>query len=316
MLSRVAESIYWMSRYLERAQNIARLIDVHGQLVLDQPRVNPQDHWAALLHASCNYDAFLESHPTPGPESAFHFLAFDSEHTGSMLNCISYARENARGVREILSGEFWEQINALYHEVNDASTKDASSAQLQHECFFSRVKALGLSFEGIVNGTMSQQEEALWFRIGQLLERADQTSRILDVKYFVLLPSSEDVGTPLDQIQWSGLLRSISALQVYRSEYGAITPANVVELLVLGRRFPRAILYCVTEADSALRQILGTQAGFFRNEAEQLLGQLTSELNYQTVDNVLANGLHEYIDRFQNLLTDVGEAVHSTYFTH
>lgn len=315
MLSRVAESIYWMSRYLERAQNIARLIDVQGQLVLDQPGIEPESNWEALLHASGSYETYTKLYPEGGAELAFNFLSFDRDHAGSLLSCITFARENARSVREILSTEFWEQINALYHDVKSAAPQLSSDEQ-QHGRFFSRVKALGLSFEGIVSGTMSQKEETLWFRVGQLLERADQTSRILDVKYFVLLPSSDAVGTPLDQIQWSGLLRSTSALQVYRSEYGAITPANVVELLVLGRSFPRAVLYCITEAETALRQVLGTNAGYFQNPAEHLLGQLTAQLNYLTVEAVLTNGLHEYIDSFQTLLGDIGLAIHSTYFEH
>lgn len=315
MLSRVAESIYWMSRYLERGQNMARLIDVQKRLVLDQPETNgsTQQHWNALLQAFSSLEEFQARHPTPRTDDALDFLAFDAENMSSVWACISRARENARSVREILSTEFWEQMNTLYHEIQRANTLPRD--ELETSNFFQHVKLMGLSFEGIVSGTMSQREERLWFRVGQLLERAEQTSRTLDLKYFVLLSTPSDVGTPLDQIQWSGLLRSASALQVYRLEYGSISPRNVAELLILGRHFPRSIRYCMIEAEGALREVLGTLPGYFQNPAEQRLGQFCSELNYQTIDTIQQFGFHQYIDRVQQEVAAVDTSINHVYFS-
>jgi uncharacterized alpha-E superfamily protein len=174
---------------------------------------------------------------------------------------------------------------------------------------------LGLSFGGIINDTMAHTEGWNWFRCGRLLERADKTSRILDVKYFTVLPPSSDIGSPYDQIQWTGLLKSTSALEAYRARYGQISRENIIEFLTLNRYFPRSILHCLIRADEALRAILGTWPNHFQNSAEQQLGQLCSELSYATIDTIISFGLHEYIDKLQSQINRVGEAIHAVYFS-
>src|SRR5262245_26055893 len=150
--------------------------------------------------------------------------------------------------------------------------------------------------------------------MGRLLERADKTSRILDVKYFTLLPSVSDIGSAVDTIQWSALLESASALEMYRKRHGRITPANVADFLILDREFPRAMHFCLIEAEQSLTAITGNRGGRIYTSAEQKLGRLRSELNYSRIDELINHGLHEFIDQFQTRLNDVGEAIYETFF--
>jgi uncharacterized alpha-E superfamily protein len=161
---------------------------------------------------------------------------------------------------------------------------------------------------------MTHGEAWHFCQLGRMIERADKTSRILDVKYFILLPKPTDVGTPYDDVQWLALLRSASALEMYRQRHGRISPVNVVKFLVLDKEFPRAVLHCLTRANESLHAISGTPPGSFSNSAEQRLGQLRAELAYTQAEEVISGGLHEFIDDFQKRLNNVGEAVYESFF--
>jgi uncharacterized alpha-E superfamily protein len=180
--------------------------------------------------------------------------------------------------------------------------------------FYERVRFSGQQFTGVTDATMTHGEAWHFCRLGRLIERADKTSRILDVKYFILLPSPEDVGTPLDDVQWSALLRSASALEMYRQRHGQITPSRVVEFLVLDKEFPRAVLYCLTKANESLHKITGAALGGFSNQPEQGLGQLRAELAYTRADDIIRRGLHEFVDDLQRRLNYVGDTVHDAFF--
>ena len=162
---------------------------------------------------------------------------------------------------------------------------------------------------------MSHGEAWHFARMGRLVERADKTSRILDVKYYLLLPSVADVGTPLDTIQWAALLKSASALEMYRQTHGRITPTQVADFLILDRRFPRAMHFCLIKAEESLLAITGSRPGTFRNPAEQRLGRLRAELDYANIQEIIDGGLHEFIDGFQTKLNLAGEAIFETFFT-
>jgi uncharacterized alpha-E superfamily protein len=170
-------------------------------------------------------------------------------------------------------------------------------------------------FHGIADATMSHNEAWHFLRMGKQLERADKTSRILDVKYFMLLPSLKDVGTPYDDLHWSAVLKSVSGLEMYRQKYGHIRPREVVEFLVMDREFPRAVLYSITAANQSLHNITGTPGGAFRFRSEQMLGLLESELNFASVDDILRGGLHEYLDSVQIKLNDVDSALHADFLS-
>lgn len=310
MLSRVAESVYWMARYVERAENLARFIDVTQTLILDQPQEAPEQ-WEPLVRTTGDEEYFAEHYGEPTEDNVVRFLTFDREYGNSIIASLSAARENARTVREAISSEAWEQLNDFYHFVQDA----ASSCNGQpHSDFFEEVKQHSHQFNGIVDATLTRGEGWQFANLGRLLERADKTTRILDVKYFTLLPRVQDVGTTLDDLQWSAVLRSVSAFEAFRKRYQTITVHRVVEFLILEPSFPRTVSFCVRGANDSLHQITGSAPGTYQNDPERLLGQLHSELVYADVDTIINQGLHELIDRLQVRLNETGEAIHETFF--
>ncbi len=311
MLSRVADSIYWMSRYVERAENVARFISVNLNLSLDMPGEAGQQWWP-LVVITGDDAAFQKRIGATTKESVVQFLTFDADNPNSILSCLRSARENARSVREIISAEMWEHINKFYLMIRDGGTLDDVLDDPYH--FYEKVNVSGQQFMGVTDATMTHGEAWHFCQLGRMIERADKTSRILDVKYFILLPKATDVGTPYDDIQWLALLRSASALEMYRQRHGQISPVNVVKFLVLDREFPRAVLHCLTRANESLHAISGTVPGSFSNSAEQRMGQLRAELAYTQAEEVISGGLHEFIDDFQKRLNYVGEAVYESFF--
>jgi uncharacterized alpha-E superfamily protein len=311
MLSRVANSIYWLSRYMERAENVARFIDVNLQMMLDLP-TGSREQWHPLISISGDDAAFASHYPMPSRENVIKFLALDSENPNSIISCLRGARENARTIREAISSEMWEQVNTSYLTVIAA----ASDPLLIHSpySFFNEVKKASQLFDGITDATMLHEESWHFYRMGRLLERADKTSRLLDVKYYILLPVLADVGTPLDDIQWGAVLRSASALEMYRKRHGHIAPELIIEFLVLDHEFPRSIHYCLTTANDSLHAISGTPIGMYRNPAEQRLGQLRAELAYTDTRQIIARGLHEFLDAFQTKLNLVDQCIFDTFF--
>ena len=310
MLSRVADSIYWMARYVERAENVARFVDVNLNLVIDLgPDVDHQ--WAPLVYTTGDHEAFHKRFGLATQDNVVQFLTFDEENANSILSCLKAARENARMVREIISSQMWEEVNKFYMMVRDAKSDRANSS---HYEFFNQVKNFGALIEGVAESTMSRGEAWYFRRLGRFLERADKTSRILDVKYFLLLPSAQEVGTQFDTNQWAALLKSASALEMYRKTYGRITPLQVAEFLILNRDFPRALRFCLMRAEQSLLAISGTPPGTHSNVAEQRIGRLRSELDYTTIQEVIDGGLHEFIDAYQAQLNLVGDAIYETFF--
>jgi uncharacterized alpha-E superfamily protein len=312
MLSRVADSIYWMSRYIERAENSARFIDVNLNLSMDL-REETNTQWEPLVMTTGDDALFKTQYGNPTKENVIRFLTFDTKNPNSILSCVLKARENARTVREMIPTEAWEQINHFFLMVRDAV--DSGRAAKDPHGFFTSVKMASHLFTGITDATMSHGEGWHFIRVGRFLERADKTSRILDVKYFILLPSPGDVGTNLDHIQWAALLKSASALQMYRKQFGPISPFHVVEFLILDRLFPRAVHYCLIRVEHSLNAISGSAEGTFQNPAEKRVGQLRSLLDYTDIEDIISKGLHEFLDNLQSRLNGVGAAVSEMYFS-
>jgi uncharacterized alpha-E superfamily protein len=311
MLSRVADCVFWMSRYIERAENAARFVDVNLNLTLDLGGVL-SNQWDPLIYTTGDHEHFYERYGTATQKNALAMLTFDEQNPNSIVSCLKFARENARTIREIIAGAVWEELNKFYWFVTDAA-RNGQAADNPFE-FFNHVKRSGQLIVGIMEATMSRGEAWHFAQMGRLLERADKTSRILDVKYYILLPSVADVGTPLDAIQWSALLKSASALEMYRKRHGRITPDEVAEFLILDAEFPRALRFCLRGAEESLHAVTGTNPGTFRNQAERRLGQLRSELDYAQIGDIIETGLHEFVDSFQKKLNLVGEAVQATFF--
>jgi uncharacterized alpha-E superfamily protein len=310
MLSRVADSIYWLSRYVERAENVARFIEVNLQLMLDTSSGEDQQ-WEPLVNTTGDHAAFKKRYGAATQQNVIHFLTFDAENPNSICSCVRAARENARTIREIISSDMWLQLNKFYLMVTAAA--DSSAQPNPHE-FFTEVKNANHLFNGIAEATMTHGEPWHFFHMGRMIERADKTSRILDVKYFLLLRSARDVGTPFDDIQWAAVLRSASAFEMYRKRHGRISPKSIVQFLLLDREFPRAIHFCLLAARDSLHAISGTPPGTFRYLPEKLLGQLCSDLSFTSVEEIIQQGLHEYLDNLQTRMNHVGAGILETFF--
>lgn len=312
LLSRVADSVYWMGRYIERAENVARFVDVNLHLMLGGPSVDMSQQWQPIIDTTGDSEEFEKRYGDATRENVIEFLTFDPENPNSILSCLRAARENARTVRDTISSEMWEQANKMYLAITDEGAR-GRAAHSAHELFAS-IKLGSHLFQGITDSTMSHNEAWNFLWLGRMLERADKTSRMIDVKYFLLLPKVEDVGTTIDDVQWSAVLRSVSAFEMYRKRFGRIQPDRIAEFLLLDGEFPRSVRHCLVESGVALHAITGTPLGGFSNPAEQRLGQLRAELNYASVADIIAGGLHEFLDGLQTKLNLIDECVHSTFF--
>ncbi len=313
MLSRVANSIFWMNRYLERAENIARLIETQLHMVLDLPSLREDPNaWKPLVDITGDEEYFNQNLGAPTRENIMFFHTFDGKYPHSIKSCLTAARENARSIREVIPSEIWEMINKLYLEV--AGMGNSSKAFKNPHKFYSQIKTTSHLIMGIAYTTMSRGEGWHFAQLGRFLERADKTSRILDVKYFIILPNLETVGTSMDSVQWSALLKSTSSFEMYRKRYNLISPENIVEFLVFDREFPRSILYCVNHAEQALSRIMGTPMGTFNNDLERQFGKLSGKLNYASIDEVMSFGLHGFLDGVQSDLIQLDSAIHENFF--
>lgn len=309
MLSRVANSIYWMGRYIERAENVARFIQVNQHLMLDLP-LDELSQWQPLVITTGDIEQFRERYDQPTAENVITFLSFDANNPNSIISSVTEARENARTVRDAISSEMWEQINQMYMMVRAASASPPDSLHT----FYTNFKMASHLFVGLMETTMSHNEAWHFARLGRLCECADKTARILDVKYFIILPEVDYVGTPYDGMLWSALLKSASGFEMYRKRYHHVTPNQVAAFLILDREFPRSMYACLVRAERSLHAITGTPMDTFANRAERQLGKLRSEMSYTQIGEVIASGLHEYLDNFQLRLNDVGDAVYETFF--
>ena len=312
MLSRVAESVYWMSRYIERAENVARFIDVNYNLTLGEGDAFGEQ-WSPLVNTTGDHELFKQRHEKPTRENVLRFLAFDPANPNSIISCVAKARENARTIREVISSTMWEQVNMFHLLVRSAAEFQGTFDQLHDYC--QRVKLASHTLAGVTYTTMSHGEAWHFSRIGRLIERADKTSRIVDVQYYILLPDPADVGTTLDVVRWSALLKSASALEMYRRDHGRILPIKVADFLILDRHFPRSMHFCLIGAQESLSEITGSGAGTFSNRSEQLMGRLRSEFDYTDITDIVNQGMHEFIDGFQGHLNLVGDAIHDDFFT-
>ncbi len=312
MLSRVANSIYWLNRYIERAENVARFLEVNVNLMLDIPN-GIEQQWQPLVTTTGDRAFFEEHYGKATAENVIQFLTFDQQYPNSIFSCWQKARENARSVREIISSEMWSEVNATHQMVADAS-KDLSISDLSD--FLEQVKQASHSFVGTTDATLSRNEAWHFGRMGRFLERADKTSRILDVKYYVLLPSATDVGTLLDELGWIALLKSASAYEMYRqsSQQHRVTPAGVSGFLILDAEFPRSIQFCLWQAEQSLHRITGTPLGSWHIPIERALGRLRSEMEYLMIDEIIDRGIHEYLDQLQQQMNEVNHGIYETFF--
>ncbi len=315
MLSRVAESLFWLSRYVERAENTARIINVNLQLGLDaetRSEGGTAQHWSPIINTLEDHELYYSLHTTANAEDVSDYMTFERRNPNSILSCLALARENARTVREQMSPEMWEQLNKLHLFMQSERAQQLYTTN-PYEFYRTLIEGSYL-FQGITETTMPLGEGQDFIRAGKFIERADYTSRILDMKYHILLPSGEAVGGAVDTIQWTAVLNSCSASEAYRRHYvGQIAPWKVAEFLVLNEHFPRSILFCVTALDHALHDISGAHTASFTNEVERQSGMLRYQLAYSTVTSIFQQGLHEFLDEIQLNLIGITESLLKQY---
>lgn len=315
MLCRVVDSLFWMSRCVERAENTARLIDVNLQLVLENDACTGesfQREWEAILRTTGDMALFSKYYETADSATVMEFLTFNRNNPSSVVSCISSARENARQVRDQISSEMWEVINRL-HLYLKTTTMEQVLAQGASD-FFKEIREYIYLFQGITASTYPRQLGYDFIRAGQYLERADKTGRILDIKYWILLPSVQDVGGAIDLAQWAALLRACSALDAYHWNFvSEITPKNIANLLILSRDFPRSIRFCLEMFDQALHHISKCPLSQYSNDVERCSGKLLSDLNYTTADEIMRMGIHEYLETLQPRIAELGVKLSEAY---
>jgi uncharacterized alpha-E superfamily protein len=302
MLSRTADHLYWMARYIERAENLARMLDVNNRMLLvPQSELEIRRLWRETLDSIGVLETYVASFGEDiKPSHVVHFMALDRNNPGSIYSCLRAARENAHAVRGTLTSELWETINATWLDLRryDASKMDADEL----DSFFEWVKLRSHQFRGVSFATMMRDESNCFLRLGTFIERADNTARILDVKYNFIneAPRRDESG---EYYQWSSLLHSVSAFEIYRRTYrDQITPARVAELLLLRMDMPRSLAYCTDEAVHFLEQVANGRSV----ETLRRAGELASSLKYGRIEDILETGVHEYLTRFISRVNDIG----------
>jgi len=309
MLSRVAESLYWFGRYIERAENVARIMKVNYNLMLDADSAAQGAQWEPLVVTLGDEDDYISRYKKYTEKDVLYFLAFDEKNPNSIWSCINGARFNARSVRESISPEMFQEINEIYHKLNVEREKKQTIESMEN--IYHRVVRFSHLMIGLTERTMLQDEGWCFIRLGRMLERADKTTRILDVKYFLLLPSVGYINTPLDDIQWTALLKSASAFEPYRKKYNSIEYDRIIEFLITERNLPRSVKYSVNRAFEMLNQLDGSRG----TSSLAKLSNLNQELDTIMVENIKQHGLHEYIDSIQQRLNEIGSEIYNDYFS-
>ena len=304
MLSRTADHLYWMARYTERAENTARMLDVAVQTsMLPQSAEDAERSWRAMLGISELQEAYDARHGSYDAAKVLDFMVRDPGNPSSIASCLTGARENARAVRGTLTTELWEAHNATWLEMCNRLAKPL--ADIDPSDFFEWVKYRAHLAHGVTMGTMLDDEAMTFIRLGSFLERADNTARILDVKYH----AAKEHGSrdpQRDFYYWAALLRSVSAFEIYRKVYrDVITPERVAELLMLRADMPRSLLACVEGVVTNLRAVRNDVSA----DTERLAGKLHAELQFARIDDILAAGLHDTLTEFMERIFDLGNRV-------
>ena len=315
MLCRVADSLFWMSRYIERAENTARLTDVNIQLLLETGH-NEDDHvhahWRSILESMGDLPLFEEHFTELNTRSVAEFLTFSRRNPSSVISCVLAARENARMIRDQISSEMWEIINRLYLYLKQQNPDYLLSKGVAD--FFQHIKEMSHLFRGVTDATFPRQVGYEFIRAGCYLERVDKTGRILDAKHLLLKATESRQGGADEVVQWVSVLRSCTALEAYHRVYvGDVVPRKVVSFLVSARAFPRSILFSLNQLQFALHAISGCDLAHYSNEAERLCGRAISQLVYSSVDDILNRGLHESLAEIEETVNAIALEIGKHY---
>jgi uncharacterized alpha-E superfamily protein len=314
MLSRAAEQMFWMGRYVERTCNVARFVEVNYYLSLDWEDRYVQ--WEPLIQITGDYAFFMAQRGQFDARTVMQFLLLDEDYQNSAIRSLANARENARASREYLPLEFWDELNRVFQLLQKyASKADTSLQTMQRLC--DKITEAGVHLQGICEDYMWHGEGYHFYRLGVWIERADKTSRFLHAKYFYLLPDSKDVGSTLDDLHWAALLHSLASLDIYHRQYGLVTPDKVISFLVLDDRFPRSIRFCLQQVLESLNAIILPQGetganGPWHSKTEMV--QLLEYVDKKNGTNIVIDGLHEFINDFQIRLNSAANGVQRDFF--
>ena len=311
MLSRVADSIYWMARYVERAENLSRLLLSTQDLLLDAgaDAADAAQFWLPILMATGDEEGYAEMYPSVTGASVVEFLTLRADNDNSMLNSVRAARENARTVRDQISDEMWVCINGLRLFLESSEAR--SMCLHQPAAFFERVLISSYQFQGIAESTTPRGETRHFLRLGTMLERADKVSRLLDT--CSALPTELSPNAGGRSLRWAALLRSCSAWHAFQTLSAKLDPVKIIEYLLLDETFPRSITYCLNEAHATLLDLCGHGTMSDMGQPVRLAGRLAADLRYTTVDEVIEAGLHDFIDDLQTRLNNIGTSIYETF---
>ncbi|MEP6886254.1 MAG: alpha-E domain-containing protein [Gammaproteobacteria bacterium] len=307
MLSRTADHLYWMSRYIERAESLARLVDAHNRMSLLPHSADTLEKSLQSTMIALHMDeAYNERYDAVEPRTVFEFVSLDRDYGGSIFSCLRAARENARAVRGSLTSELWETLNSTWLEVRSLVAR-RSSPDIGE--FVEWVKERSHLTRGVTIGTMMRDEAFHFTRIGTFLERADSTARILTAHQGDLVPGA-DAGVVPDPYEWSVLLRALSAFEVYRRVYrDVITPFRVAQLLILRDDMPRSLLRCCKEVYGNLKSVSNEQS----SETERRAGEMHAMLHFSRMEEITALGLPRFLEQFLTRLRDLGDRIASDF---
>jgi len=309
MLGRTAAGIFWMFRYLERSENVARLIEAGFRIALTRSAA-AEDEWASIVTTAGVRHAFLEKHEHFDASSVINFLLRDRSNPSSVLTAIEMARSNARSVRTALTQEAWEATNECWMTLKEVLARQVSERDLP--AVLALIRQQNALVRGSVQGTMLRNDIYDFARLGTFLERADNTARILDVKYYVLLPSISHVGSSLDNVQWETILRSVSAHHTYNwLKEGDISASGIAEFLILDPRMPRSLTFCYTKIVDSLGYIARDYR--VRHESHDQAERLRERLQEHNIDMIFDRGLHEFIESFIQVNNQLGRQIEQDY---
>jgi uncharacterized alpha-E superfamily protein len=311
VLRRVASHLYWTARYLERAEWRARLVDVNYHLLVESPP-GPHGPWTPLLAITGDREEFAARKESEDEASILRFFTFDDKNLSSIRSCIGFARENCRALRHRISSELWLEVNTLHLDAQRWTPATLESAGVYN--FFAELRERFYRIAGVIQNTIPRDIGYDFLTVGRMLECAENVTRLLDVKYHFLLPSPDDVGSPLDLSQWAALLRSASALEAYRKAWGNLIAVNrVVEILLFDATFPRAARFCVDRLETALGRIAAGDNRAGEPEKIPTAHELGVRLRAGSPLTSIANGLHEYLLEVQEDCARIGDQVFAEY---
>lgn len=317
MMARDADAMYWMSRYVERAEHTARLLLVNSSLLTDVGDLAPrqlQQQWQAVLTILHSNSIVRMSGADLGPRIAQH-MTFNADNPNSLLSGLSRARENARSIRENISAEMWESLNTLYWSIRgeDAQTRFDESP----DDFYRMIMNGSMLFQGLTDQTMVHDQRWLFVQLAKYLERIDVTCRVIDTKFGLLQAERNQMETALQTIQWMAVLRSCCSIEAYRRHHaGEMEPLRVVSFLLLERNFPRSVRYAVEMAREAISAIRAEVNSLAIDPAERILGRLSAQLEYAEPSEIDAEGVSPYLQKIISQIGEAAFAVQKTYFLY